>query len=163
MKINSKKIIAVLMSGILLLSGSIKSESIDEIDRRAQKYYEQRELNKAISEWLLILDIDPNNEEIQKKIERVYDEKHKKDLAAQKAKIYMKLSKKKLKTNFESSKADAEKAMKNFITAYRINPNDPELQVMKEQMRSLDKEIKVEDARIRLSRELKKKLLQRLC
>lgn len=149
---------AILLLCIMLIpQGRLLSENIKDIDKRAQEYYEKREFNKAIAEWLLILDIDPGNEEIQKKIEMVYDEKHKKDMSVQKAKIYIKLANRKIKKNIKQSKSDADTAMENMVEAFRIDPRDPELQAMKEEMKTLKKEIEIEERKQRLSALLKQK------
>ncbi len=79
-------IIFLIVITALITEGEVRSESIDEIDKRAEEYYKNKDFNKAISEWLSILEIDPNNDEVQKKIESVYDEKHKKDTSMQIAK-----------------------------------------------------------------------------
>ncbi len=142
---------------VLALDGHVYPENIQDIDRRAQEYYERREFNKAIAEWLLILDTDPGNEAVQKKIEMVYDEKHKKDVSVQKTKIYIKLAKNKISKNVDQSNADAETAMENLVAAFRVDPNDPELQVLKEDMKALKKEIGIEQEKQRLSELMKKK------
>ncbi len=131
--------------------------TIAEINKRAQEYYDKKELSKAIIEWLKILEIDPNNEEVQRKIELVYEEKHRKDISLQRAKLYYRLSRKVLPGNVENAKNNSKIAIENFIIAYRMDPNDPELQVLREDLKILDNEIKLELAKIRLADEIKKK------
>ncbi len=157
----TKKLCVALFITVSMAS-YLHSENIEEINKRAHEYYDKKEFNKAIAEWLLILDIDPSNEEIQKKIESVYDEKHTKDISLQKAKIYMKLANKKIKKNVKHSRSDADKAIKNFVAAYYIDPKNPELQLMKEEMKELEQEIKLEEARQRLSESMKKRYLELL-
>lgn len=142
---------------IFAAGGYLFPENIKDIDKRAQEYYEKREFNKAIAEWLLILDIDPVNESIQKKIEMVYDEKHKKDISVQKAKIYIKLANNNLTKNVSQSNADADTAMENLVSAFRVDPRDPELQILKEDLKTLKKEIGIEQEKQRLSEMLKQK------
>ena len=120
---------------------------------------------------MLILDQDPNNERIQKKIERVYEEKYQRDIAFQKAKINYRHAKKKLIVNvdeknidlafenFQAGKNRADDALKNFVIAYRIDPKDPELQIMKEEMRELDRDIKNAEAKIDLDRKKREKYI----
>ncbi|HOJ29618.1 MAG TPA: tetratricopeptide repeat protein [Spirochaetota bacterium] len=131
--------------------------TIAEINKRAQEYYDKKELSKAIIEWLKILEIDPNNEEVQRKIELVYEEKHKKDISLQRAKLYYRLSRKVLPDNVENAKNNSKIAIENFIIAYRMDPNDPELQVLREDLKLLDNEIKLELAKKRMAEEIKKK------
>ncbi|HMB20962.1 MAG TPA: hypothetical protein VKQ10_07835, partial [Spirochaetota bacterium] len=150
----------VTMCLLFVLAGNVTlvhPQSIKQIDARAEEYYSQRELSKAIAEWLKILEIDPDNEEIQRKIERVYEEKHRKDLAFQRSKLHLKLAKRTLYDNLEVGVSNAEIAISNYFTAYRIDPQDPEIQALKDDMRELDKEVKLEQAKKRLSEELKKK------
>ncbi|MFW5752192.1 MAG: tetratricopeptide repeat protein [bacterium] len=148
------------MSVLFVFAGNITivhPQSIKQIDARAEEYYSQRELSKAIAEWLKILEIDPENEEIQRKIERVYEEKHRKDMAFQRSKLHLKLAKRTLYDNLEVGVSNAEIAISNYFTAYRIDPQDPEIQALKDDMRELDREVKLEQAKKRLSEELKKK------
>jgi len=150
----------VMVCVLFLLTGNVTvvhPQSIKQIDARAEKYYSQRELSKAIAEWLKILEIDPDNEEIQRKIERVYEEKHRKDMAFQRSKLHLKLAKRTLYDNLEVGVSNAEIAISNYFTAYRIDPQDPEIQALKDDMRELDKEVKLEQAKKRLSEELRKK------
>ncbi|MDY6935482.1 MAG: tetratricopeptide repeat protein [Spirochaetota bacterium] len=150
------RIIYIIVIIILSFTKGIFAESVSEINSRAQEYYDNKDFGKAISEWLRILEIDPDNEEIQKKIELVYEEKHRKDVAAHKARLHLKLAKRTMKSDFEYSKINAEDAIRNFIIAYRIDPNDPELRVMKGVMRELDESIKIEERKNRLSDEMRK-------
>ncbi len=150
----------VIVSVLFVFAGNITivhPQSIKQIDARAEEYYSQRELSKAIAEWLKILEIDPENEEIQRKIERVYEEKHRKDMAFQRSKLHLKLAKRTLYDNLEVGVSNAEIAISNYFTAYRIDPQDPEIQALKDDMRELDREVKLEQAKKRLSEELKKK------
>lgn len=140
-------------------AGDISPQTVGELDKRAQKYYEEKEFSKAIAEWLRILEIDPDNEAIQKKIEMVYEEKHRKDISYQKAAMYLRLARKTIPTNFQLGKANTREAINNFVIAYRIDPKDADLQIMREDMKKLDEEIRIEEAKLRLSEELKKKYL----
>lgn len=135
------------------------SETADEIDRRAEEAYEKKEFNRAITLWLNILDTDPENERIQKKIEVIYEIKQKKDIALQKSKLNYKISKKTYKENLKLGKSSADSAIENFIIAYRIDPGDPEMSGMREDLKRLDEEIKAELEKERLSEELKKRYL----
>lgn len=152
--------IFIIILYLMLLTTTAISQNpntIAEIDKRAQEYYDKKELSKAIVEWLKILEIDPNNEEVQRKIELVYEEKHKKDISLQRAKLYYRLSRKVLPDNVENARNNSKIAIENFIIAYRMDPNDPELQVLREDLKILDNEIKLELAKKRLAEEIKKK------
>jgi tetratricopeptide (TPR) repeat protein len=143
-------VIMIFFSGI-----ELRSESIKDIEKRADEYYEKKEFNKAISELLSILEIDPKNEEIQKKIETLYDEKQKKDTSLQIAKIQLKLAKRVLDTNLKESNTKTDLAWNNFVAAYRIDPNDPEMQTLREDFREFKKVLDVENRKTRLSEAMK--------
>ena len=149
-----KRILSIIII-IVAIVGNILAQSIKELDRRAQKYYENKEFSKAIAEWLKILEFDPENEEIQKKIEFVYDAKYKRDISLQKAKLHIKIAKKMIKHDLGAGKSNVLKALKNFTIAYRIDPMDPDILMMKEAIRELDEIVKIEEAKIRLSNEIK--------
>ena len=150
------KSIVYIIFIIFVFNSTNFAQNLKEIDNRAQKYYNNKEFGKAISEWLTMLEIDPDNEDVQRKIEMVYDEKHKKDISLQKATLYYKLAYKTMKSNIKVAESNTKNAVKNFIIAYRIDPKDPELQVMKEEMKELDETMKIELAKNRLSEEIKK-------
>ncbi|MFC1670887.1 tetratricopeptide repeat protein [Spirochaetota bacterium] len=151
----------------------VQSQSIKEMDRNAEKHFQNREFSKAIGIWLNVLSLDPNNEEIQKKIERIYEIKQKKDLALQRAKIYAKIAKKQLEKlkksedkmsdrqvskSIKKSRKRTGKALKNFVIAYRIDPKDPEMRLLRDDMKYLDEQVKAEEEKNRLSRALKRKV-----
>lgn len=154
-----------------VVTGDLFSQSAQELDRLAEEYYGKRDFTRAIETWMIILDQEPNNEKIQKKIERVYEEKYRRDVAFQKAKIYSRRAKKQLLVNleeknideafknFQEGKKKAEEALSEFVTAYRIDPLDPEMQLMKEEMRELDRDIKAAEAKIELDRKKREKYL----
>jgi tetratricopeptide (TPR) repeat protein len=154
-----------------IVTGDLFSQSAQELDRLAEEYYSKRDFTRAIETWMIILDQDPNNEKIQKKIERVYDEKYRRDVAFQKAKIFSRRAKKQLLVNmdeknideafrsFQEGKKKAQEALAEFVTAYRIDPLDPEMQVMKEEMRELDRDIKAAETKIELDRKKREKYL----
>ncbi len=139
----------------LMAGGELRSDSIEEIEKRAEEYLKNKEFNKAVSELLSILEIDPKNEEIQKRIEEIYDEKQKKDTSLQIAKIQLKLAKRVLDSNLKDSNAKTDMAWNNFVTAYRIDPKDPELQILKEDIREFMEVLKVENRKTRLSEAMK--------
>lgn len=161
--------LAIVVSQIVTVD--LFSQSAQELDRLAEEYYAKRDFTRAIETWMIILEQEPNNEKIQKKIERVYDEKYRRDVAFMKAKIYSKEAKKKLLINldeknideafriFQDGKKKAEEALSKFVIAYRIDPLDPEMQLMKEEMRELDRDIKAAEAKIELDRKKREKYL----
>lgn len=152
------------MIAVLLSFGALDllSEDINELDKQAELYYKNKQIDRAIAIWIKILEIDPENERIQRKIEFVYEEKHRKDLSLQRAKKHYRLAKKIISENLKVGKSNADVAIKNFVIAYRIDPQDPELQSLKEDMRKLQEEVKIEEAKKRLSEEMKKKYLELL-
>ncbi len=157
-------VLAAAFALLGLSTGIVFPQTALELDRLAEEYYSRRDFTRAIETWMIILDQEPNNERIQKKIERVYEEKYQRDIAFQKAKINYRLAKKKLYVNLDEKNVDrafdnfidgktkAEEALKNFVIAYRIDPKDPEMQVMRDEMRELDGDLKAAQAKIELDR-----------
>jgi tetratricopeptide (TPR) repeat protein len=151
LKVKSIIIIIFIFVAILGTGTEVRSESIAEIDKRAEEYYKNKEFNKAISEWLSILEIDPQNDEIQKKIESVYDEKHRKDMAVQVAKIQLRMAKNSLDISLKETNNRYEQAWNNLVTAYRIEPKDPELLGLRDDFQEFKKILDVENRKTRLS------------
>ena len=117
-------------------------ETVDEIDKRAELLYNDKRFSDAIREWLIALDIDPANEKIQQKIELVYEEKHKKNMALQISRSQMRDA----SNNADTLSAnELEKlttnSFNNFVIAYRIDPNDPELKMYRERMQKFQLEM----------------------
>ncbi|MBN1500468.1 MAG: tetratricopeptide repeat protein [Spirochaetes bacterium] len=128
------------------------AQSVDALNRQAQEYYDQKLFDKAITEWLRALELDPTNERIQQKIEMVYEEKHKKDLSFQKSKVYFRNAIDTLnQETFDEGEKNAVAALENFTIAYRIDPNDPELKALKERMDRLNSKLKNEREKNRLA------------
>lgn len=144
---------------IVMMSSAVSPQSVEELDRRAGELYRNKEFTRALGEWLRILEIEPDNENIQKKIEMLYEEKHRKDLAYQKARFHFRLARQELPADVQKAKEDSDVAIANFITAYRIDPADPDLQAMREEMRRLQDEVRIELAKKRLSEELKQRYI----
>lgn len=143
----------------MMMSSVARPQSIEELDRRASEFYMNKEFTRALGEWLRILEIEPDNENIQKKIEMLYEEKHRKDLAYQKARFHYRLARQELPVDVQKAKDDSDVAIANFIVAYRIDPADPDLQIMREDMRRLQEELRIELAKKRLSEELKQRYI----
>ncbi|HNU92804.1 MAG TPA: hypothetical protein PKO25_13105 [Spirochaetota bacterium] len=154
-----KKIPAFMLMAIVMMSSAVSPQSVEELDRRAGELYRNKEFTRALGEWLRILEIEPDNENIQKKIEMLYEEKHRKDLAYQKARFHFRLARQELPADVQKAKEDSDVAINNFVTAYRIDPTDPDLQAMREEMRRLQDEVRIELAKKRLSEELKQRYI----
>ena len=154
-----KKIPAYMLMVIVMMSSAVSPQSVEELDRRAGELYRNKEFTRALGEWLRILEIEPDNENIQKKIEMLYEEKHRKDLAYQKARFHFRLARQEIPTDVQKAKEDSDVAINNFVTAYRIDPTDPDLQAMREEMRRLQDEVRIELAKKRLSEELKQRYI----
>jgi len=179
MKASGIKIFFLISAVLLLFGQPLMSDSINEMDTNAQKYFKEKDFAKAIDLWIKILYMYPDNEKIQKKIEMIYEIKQKKDISLQKAKLNYKIARKTLALIHESdnrkvddpdklddrelsrklSHADkrSNEAINNFIIAYRIDPKDSELSGMREDMERLEREINAEKEKERLSRELRQK------
>jgi len=148
-----------MLMAIVMMSSAVSPQSVEELDRRAGELYRNKEFTRALGEWLRILEIEPDNENIQKKIEMLYEEKHRKDLAYQKARFHFRLARQEIPTDVQKAKEDSDVAINNFVTAYRIDPTDPDLQAMREEMRRLQDEVRIELAKKRLSEELKQRYI----
>ncbi len=149
-------VIVLIVVAALAAEVELRSESIAEIDKRAQEYYENKEFNKAISEWLTILEIDPQNEEIQKKIESVYDEKHRKDISLQVAKIQLRLAKRSMIISLKETNTRYNLVWNNLTTAYRIDPKDIDVQNFRDEVQEFKKILDVENRKNRLSDAMRK-------
>ncbi len=149
--------LAVIVITCLLPVAFLSAQSVDEMDKQAQRHFDKKQFSSAIALWLNILEVDPENERIQKKIEMIYELKQRKDLALQKSKLNYRIARKTIDTNYEVGRSKAKVAINNYITAYRIDPEDPELQELKEDMRRLNDQISAEEEKRRLRRELRLK------
>ncbi len=143
---------------------SLMPQSIATMDRQAQEYFDNKEFSKAVALWLNILDLSPENREVQKKVEMLYEMKQKKDLELERAKYNYKVSRmeivknradditlEKAEKNLANSKSRASVAFKSFIIAYRIEPRDPEMQLLRQDMQKLEKIIASEEKKLRIS------------
>jgi tetratricopeptide (TPR) repeat protein len=161
-----KKFLALLTAVMFFSPLPIFTQSTKEMDRQAQEYFDNKEFSKAVALWLNMLDIDPNNMDIQKKVEFLYEMKQKKDLELEKSKMNYKLAKKEIIKNFakDVSYEDAEEnlaasretakiAFDSFIIAYRIDPKDSDMQLIRDDMQKLEKLLASEDKRLALSKE----------
>ncbi|MDA3901207.1 MAG: tetratricopeptide repeat protein [Spirochaetes bacterium] len=149
-------VIAALL--ILGFTGYLYSQSVKELDERAQRYYDAGDYERSIVEWITALEMDPENIRIQQKIEMVYERKRTRDLAFERSKRFLRFARKDL----EEKKADksldnAEKAIENFIIAYRITPRDPEMQLLRARVERMKSNALQELERQRLHAEMKKK------
>ncbi len=150
------KRISIVLS-VFLLAASVFSADIEEMDSRAQEHYDRKEFTSAISLWLAILDLSPGNEKIQSKIEMIYDLKQRKDVSLQRAKLNYRIALKNFDSNYDLAKRRARLAIDDYIEAYRIDPEDQEVQLLKDDMKVLNDRISAEEERQRLSRELRMK------
>ena len=166
-----KGLIIVVIFSVFFTSLPIYSQDIHAIDRQAQTHFDNREFSKAVGLWLSILDIDPENAEIQRKVELLYGLKQKRDLELEKAKINYKISKMEISKNFAKelslneadknykiAKKHADIAFESFITAYRIDPKAGEMQFVRDDMQKLERMITSEERKITASRVKREKV-----
>jgi tetratricopeptide (TPR) repeat protein len=167
-----KKISAVLITALFFIPHPVLTQSIEQMDEQAQEFFDNKDFSKAVALWLNILDIDPNNMEVQKKVEFLYETKQKKDLELEKSKINYKLAKREITKNFEkgvsiddaeknlfASKGKAKLAFQSFFIAYRIDPKDSEMRLIREDMEKLDKLIASEEKRLSVTKEQREKAM----
>lgn len=154
----------LIIAFLLVAVVSTLGQSIKDMDREAQKHFENKEFSKAVALWLNVLDLDPDNSEIQRKIEMLYDTKQRKDIELEKAKFNFRLARRELiknrddkislknaQANLDESREKASLAFGSFVIAYRIDPKDPEMLLLREEMEKLEKYIVSEDTRLRVT------------
>jgi len=163
---NKTKSIAIL-SALLMVTQfhlGLQSATVREMDRDAQAYFDKRNYNQAIGLWLSCLDLEPDNEKIQQKIEMVYEIKQRKDISYQKARLNYRIARRKLKSDqdpeLELGITMGKGAIKDYITAYKLDPNDNEMKDALADMKNLDMEIRAAEERLRLSRAMREKIEQ---
>ncbi|HNV47496.1 MAG TPA: hypothetical protein PLE73_10700 [Spirochaetota bacterium] len=144
----------------LSAAGPALAQTISEMERRAQEYYDNKEFTRAINEWMRILELDPENDRVQRRVEYAYEEKQRKDFAFWMSRKHLRLARKTLLKNFRVGKSNARVAVNNFVIAYRIDPRDPPVQVLREEIRRLDDDIRLAEAQQKLSEELKRRYAQ---
>ena len=148
----------------LQLQPGLQSATVKEMDREAQAYFNKREYNQAIGLWLSCLEMEPDNEKIQQKVEQVYEIKQRKDLAYQRAKLNYRISRKKLVSEndpeLEKGISMGRDAINGYMTAYRLDPNDSEMKDALDNVKKLDIEIRAAQERLRLSRAMREKIEQ---
>ncbi|HPS57263.1 MAG TPA: tetratricopeptide repeat protein [Spirochaetota bacterium] len=150
---------------MVLAPFSLFPQSADEMDRQAQEYFDNKDFSKAVVIWLNILDIEPGNAEIQKKVEMLYELKQKKDIELERSKMDYKKAKMELyknkdekisdddaEANLERAREMANNAFDEFKTAYRIDPNDAEMQLVREEMERLEKYLQSEEQKLSRSK-----------
>ncbi|MBN2159695.1 MAG: tetratricopeptide repeat protein [Spirochaetes bacterium] len=173
---NSRSIITIMKRGttynILFMSILIVCQAftdlhpatLKEMDREAQTYFDKREYNQAIGLWLGCLEIEPDNEKIQQKIEMVYEIKQRKDMAFQKAKLNYRIARKKLKeeddNEIELGIAMGKSAISEYVDAYKLDPNDGDMREAMYDMKNLEAEIRAAEEKLRLSRLMREKVEQ---
>ncbi len=153
---------AVLM--VSLMQPGLRSATVREMDRDAQAFFDRRDYNQAIGLWLSCLDMEPENERIQQKIELVYEIKQRKDISYQKSRLNYRIARKKLKSDqdkeLELGITMGRTSINDFVIAYKLDPNDGEMKDSLVDMKNLDLEIRAAEERLRLSRAMREKIEQ---
>jgi len=162
-KIQFRFLMAILLFS-LFAPYHISAQSVRDMDREAQKHFDDKEFSKAVAIWLNILDLEPDNLEIQRKIEMLYDMKQRKDIELERAKFNFKLARRDLiknrddkislknaQSNLNAAREKASVAFESFVIAYRIDPRDPEMQFLREEMQKLERFIVSEDTRLKVT------------
>jgi tetratricopeptide (TPR) repeat protein len=148
---------ALVILAVLLPLVNAIGESVADIDARAQRFYSEKRFSEAIREWLSALDIDPTNEKIQQKVEMVYEEKHRKNMAFERSKMLMREVRQKADTApIDEIERGTKDAVDNFVIAYRIDPNDPDVRALRDKMEKFQRDMLVELEKKRRSEEDKR-------
>lgn len=143
-------------------STGLRSATVKDMDRDAQTFFDKRDYNQAIGLWLTCLEMEPENEKIQQKIELVYEIKQRKDISFQKAKLNYRIARKNLKSEndkeLELGVAVGKTAIDEYVTAFKLDPNDGDMKEAMGDMKNLDIEIRAAEEKLRLSRALREKV-----
>jgi tetratricopeptide (TPR) repeat protein len=163
MKINSNSTIIIISILVVLQPfAGLQSATVREMDREAQSYFDKREYNQAIGLWLGCLEMEPDNEKIQQKVELVYEIKQRKDMSFQKAKLNYRIARKKLKEendkDLEMGISMGNTAINDYVNAYKLDPNDGDMKEAMDDMKNLEAEIRDAEEKIRLSRAIRQKI-----
>ena len=156
----------VLLAGMLAFQPftDLRSATVKDMDRDAQAFFDKRDYNQAIGLWLTCLDMEPENEKIQQKIELVYEIKQRKDISFQKAKLNYRIARKNLKSEndkeLELGITVGRTAIDEYVTAYKLDPNDGDMKEAMGDMKNLDIEIRAAEEKLRLSRAMREKVEQ---
>lgn len=158
MKNLNKKLSFTFFFCILLTSASY-SQNIEALAKKAENHFANKEYNEAISIWMEILDRDPENDRVQKRIENVFEIKQKKDLTLEKSKLDFKISRYKLRddSTLKDGITRGKSAMSNFIAAYRLDPNDTDMKNMIDEMKILEDEINTAEDKERVAYALRER------
>ncbi len=150
-----------LMIALQAFTG-LHSASVRDMDRAAQVYFDNKEYNQAIGLWLGCLEIEPDNERIQQKIELVYEIKQRKDLSYQKARLNYRIARRKLAAEedkeLEIGISTGKNAIKDYVIAYRLDPKDGDMRDALEDMRRLEEDIRTAEEKLRLSRAMRERV-----
>ena len=152
----------ILVASVLMAYApdAVKAQGVDyqELEEQAEKYYREKDYNRAVAIWLNILDNDPENVRIQKRIEDIYELKQEKSIELQKAKLYYKITRKRFaQEQLKEGVSSGTQAINSFIIAYRIDPRDPEMKELLVDMRELEKEIDAAKEKIRVSEVMRRR------
>ncbi|MBN2436209.1 MAG: tetratricopeptide repeat protein [Spirochaetes bacterium] len=143
---------------LILFFFNLYGQTVSELDNRAQRYYEAGEYERAIVDWITALEKSPGNKQIQHKVEMVYNRKRTRDLAFERSKKFLRIARTHLeKKEAQKSLDNADKSIENFITAYRITPRDPEMQILRARVERMRADALQELERQRLHAQMKKK------
>ncbi|TFH40949.1 MAG: hypothetical protein E4G96_06520, partial [Chrysiogenales bacterium] len=147
-----------LLIALQAFSG-LMSATVREMDRDAQAYFDKKEYNQAIGLWLNCIELEPDNERIQQKIELVYEIKQQKDLTFQKARLNYRIARRKLAMDddreLELGITTGRTAIKDYVTAFRLDPKDGDMRDSMDDMRRLEEDIRNAEERLRLSRAMR--------
>jgi tetratricopeptide (TPR) repeat protein len=153
-KITYMRIACAICLVVAVCTGTYPA-TVKDLDREAQAHRDKRDLRQAINLWLGALEIEPDNEHIQLKIEEVYETKLKKDNLFEISKRSYRIARIKLKEekDIEIQKGiDVGKSSINdWEVAAGLDPFDDEIKGRLEDMKILDQEIRAAIEKLRLS------------
>lgn len=121
----------------------VQPGSVEDSERRADSLFEKKYYNDAAAIWMSILDKDPANNRIKKKLESVTAIKTEKDAAFWKAQLEFQLAKKLLSSNNERSEgiSHARDSLQCYNKAKELDPHSNEIQDFGDDMKWLEKKI----------------------
>lgn len=143
---------------IALLNAALFADvSTRDMDKEAQRHFENKEYNQAIIIWRDILEQDPNNELINQKIERVYDVQQRKYLFIQRAKRSLRRSFNDVDGDYNNKWRLAKDAIKNYSSARDIEPGNPEILALGDEIMYLREQMNERERVAKLSIELQRR------
>lgn len=145
--------LSLLFLGFAFCGIPLYAQNFEKMHREAERHYSDKEYNRAIVILLDILEMDSENDRAQRRIENIFEIKQKKALTLEMARLNFSISLMMLDddSTLDEGIRRGRSAIQDFITAYRLDPNDPDMQELLADMRMLESEVKAAEERQRVA------------